>query len=285
MPPADPRRLDLRHLENVHEIAPGVLTGAGPHGEASFKELAARGVRTVISVDGARPDVPAARKVGLRYIHLPIGYDGVPEARTLELAKALLELPGPVYLHCHHGKHRGPAAAAVACVVAGKLDNDGAIRVMKTMGTGDNYLGLWASARKAEAADPAALRAVRVEYRETAPVPPIMEAMVDLDHAFEGLTVGRNAGWSRPPDHPDIDPPHEALRAREILTEILRTEEFAARPAAYRSMMKASLEASADLESLLRARPRPSIEALDAALARFQKTCSDCHKPYRNAPK
>jgi protein tyrosine phosphatase (PTP) superfamily phosphohydrolase (DUF442 family) len=284
-PAPAPRAIAFPHLENVHEIAPGVLTGAGPRGERSFEELAAQGVRTAISVDGEKRDVDAARKYGLRYIHLPIGYDGVPEERTLELAKALRELPGPVYLHCHHGKHRGPAAAAVACVVAGMLDNDGAIRVMKTMGTGENYIGLWASARKARPADPAALGGLRVEYREAVPVPPIMEAMVALDRAFEGLTHAKKAGWTKPLDHPDIDPPHEALRAREILAEILRTDEFAKRPAEYQSMMKASFAASSALEEALRARPRPSHVALDAAFGRFQKSCADCHKPYRNTPK
>lgn len=278
--PATPRQIGLEHLENVHEIAPGVLTGAGPQGEKSFEELAAQGVKTVISVDGARPDVEAARNYGLRYVHLPIGYDGVPVERALELAKALRELPGPVYLHCHHGKHRGPAAAAVACVAAGKLDNEGALRVLKKMGTGEPYLGLWASAREAKPADTSGLQ---LKFQEIAPVPPILEAMVALDEAFENLGYAGKAGWRKPPDHPDVDPPHEALRAREILTEILRTEEFAARPADYRSRMKESLEAAAELETQLRGgTPK---EARDAAYARFQKSCADCHKPYRNAPK
>src|SRR5688572_4221378 len=82
-PPAAPRPLGLDHLDNAHEIAPGVLTGSGPRGGASFKELAAQGVRTVISVDGAKPDVVAAREHGLRYVHLPIGYDGVPAEKML----------------------------------------------------------------------------------------------------------------------------------------------------------------------------------------------------------
>jgi protein tyrosine phosphatase (PTP) superfamily phosphohydrolase (DUF442 family)/cytochrome c556 len=279
-PQHDPRPLGLSHLENVHEISPGVLTGSGPHGEKSFEELAARGVRTVISVDGAKPEVEAARKYGLRYVHLPIGYDGVPEEKTLAIAKALNELPGPVYVHCHHGKHRGPAAAAVACVAAGKLDNEGAVRVMKTMGTGENYIGLWASAREAKRMDTAA---AQVAFKEVAPVPPIMEAMVALEHAFEGLTFSKKAGWTKPADHPDIDPPHEALRAREIVTEILRTDEHKARPADYQGWMKASLDAATELETLLRA--KAPFASLDATYAKLQKSCADCHKPYRNTPK
>lgn len=267
-------------LENVHEIAPGILSGAGPHGDAAFAELARRGVKTVISVDGARPDLESARKHQLRYVHLPIGYDGIPADRAMELAKAMTDLPGPFYLHCHHGKHRGPAAAAVACVVAGKIDNDQAVRAMKRMGTGEQYLGLWASARAATPAEPEALRSLKVEYREIAAVPPMAEAMVALEEAFGNLDLSRQAGWKKPAGHPDLDPPHEALRAREILTEIVRTDDFKARPADFQSRMEASHRAAGELESRLR-----EGRSADAAFESLKKTCADCHKPYRNTPR
>jgi protein tyrosine phosphatase (PTP) superfamily phosphohydrolase (DUF442 family) len=267
-------------LENIHEIAHGVLTGAVPHGDESFQELSRRGVRTVISVDGAKPDVEAARKHGLRYVHLPIGYDGIPQDRAMELAKALTELPGPFYLHCHHGKHRGPAAAAVACVVAGRIDNSQAVAAMKSMGTGEQYLGLWFSARTAKPADREALRSLKVEYREIAAVPPLAEAMVALDLAFENLELCRSAGWKTPPGHPDLDPPHEALRAREILTEILRTDDFKARPADFRAWLEAGHRAALDLESRLR-----ESRTVDPAFDAFRKSCADCHQAYRNTPR
>lgn len=267
-------------LENVHEIAPGILSGAGPHGDASFRELARRGVKTVISVDGARPDLEHARAHGLRYVHLPIGYDGIPADRAMELAKALTDLPGPFYLHCHHGKHRGPAAAAVACVVAGKIDNDQAVQAMKRMGTGEQYLGLWSSARAAKPAEPEALRALKVEYREIAAVPPMAEAMVALDEAFENLELSRRAGWKKPADHPDIVPAHEALRVREILTEIMRTDDFKARPADFKAWMEESHGAARELETRLR-----WSKSGDETFGALKKTCSDCHKPYRNTPK
>jgi len=263
-PPAGPRPLGLEHLDNAHEIAPGVLTGSGPRGGPSFQELAARGVRTVISVDGVKPDVVVARAHGLRYVHLPIGYDGVPAEKTLALAKALRELPGSIYVHCHHGKHRGPTFAAVACVAAGKLDNEGALRVLKTMGTGENYLGLWASAREAKAMDTSA----EVAFLEVAPVPPLMEAMVALDEILDHLSA-------RPAE---VDPAHEALRAREIATEILRTDDFKGRPADYQAWMREALEAATELEVALRA-------GKDVDLRRLRKSCADCHKPYRNTPR
>jgi protein tyrosine phosphatase (PTP) superfamily phosphohydrolase (DUF442 family) len=266
-------------LDNAYRLTDSVLSGAQPEGEAAFRELAALGVKTVISVDGAKPDVEAARKAGLRYVHLPIGYDGVPKERALELAKAIEELDGPVYVHCHHGQHRGPAAAVVACVVAGQMDNARAVETMKTMGTGPQYIGLWASAREATRVDPATLRSLRVDFRETAPIPPLAEAMVSVDGAFERLTLCGKAGWRAPAEHPDVDPPHEALKLREIFTEIQRTDDYKPRPEEFRRMMEAARAAAERLEDLLR-----KGEAANPSFAALKQTCADCHKPYRNAP-
>lgn len=277
-PAPEPGSMLNRHgLDNAIWLTDKVISGAQPEGEPAFRELADLGVRTVISVDGGRPDLASAHRNGLRYVHLPIGYDGIPKERALELAKAIEELPGPIYLHCHHGKHRGPTAAVVACVTAGRMSNGQAVGAMKTLGTGPQYIGLWATAQDARPAGAAALRALKVDYLETAPVPPLAEAMVALDHVFERLELCRKAGWRRPPDHPDVDPPHEALRAREIGLELMRTDEFKSRPEEYRKLMEAMRTASERLETALRA----SAPA-DEAFAALRQSCSDCHKPWRN---
>jgi len=264
-------------LDNAHWLTGNVLSGAQPEGDAAFGELAALGVKTVISVDGAKPDADAARRHGLRSVHLPIGYDGVPVDRAKQLAKAILELPGPVYIHCHHGLHRSPAAAAVACVVAGLMGNDQAVEVMRTLGTGPQYLGLWASAREARPAEPSVLRDLKVDFREAAPIPPLAEAMVGLDEAFERLQVCAKARWKKPDGHPDLDPAHEALRIREILTEVLRTDDCRARPEDFRRWMDGARSAAERLESTLRAAEPP-----EPAFAALMRTCADCHKSYRN---
>ncbi|MEZ6189594.1 MAG: sulfur transferase domain-containing protein, partial [Planctomycetota bacterium] len=108
-------------LDNVVAYAPEVYSGSVPHGAEGFRTLAAWGVDTVISVDGAAPDVAAARAAGLRYVHLPIRYDGMDAERTLEIARAVsvARERGAVYLHCHHGKHRSAGAAGAAAVTLG----------------------------------------------------------------------------------------------------------------------------------------------------------------------
>ena len=77
---------------------------------ASLQEL---GIRTIITVDGSRPDVERAHRFGFRYVHLPIGYDSISEARRGASPRPCAHA-GPIDLHCHHGKHCGPAAAAMA---------------------------------------------------------------------------------------------------------------------------------------------------------------------------
>jgi len=276
---SEPQPLNRPGLDNAFWLTDKVLSGAQPEGDAAFGELAALGVKTIISVDGAKPDAGTARKHGLRTVHLPVGYDGVPRERALELAKAIEELEGPIYIHCHHGQHRGPAAAVVACVVAGKMGNAQAVDTMKTLGTGPQYLGLWASAREARKAEPSTLQRLAVDFRESAPVPPLAEAMVSVDVVFGRLQRCAASGWRRPPEHPDLDPPHEGLRLREIFYEIMRTDDFEARPAEFRALMEASRSASERLEGVLR-----SGGSADPAFRTLKQSCVDCHQTWRNAP-
>lgn len=103
-------RIEIPGIHNAFHVTDKVYSGSQPEGEGAFAALAKLGVKTIISVDGSKPDVEAARKHGLHYIHLPFGYDDIPTNRVVELAKAVESQPGPVFVHCHHGLHRGPAA-------------------------------------------------------------------------------------------------------------------------------------------------------------------------------
>ena len=268
-------------LDNAYRLTDKVIAGAAPEGDAAFEKLRTLGVRTIISVDGAKPDVELARKHGLRYVHLPIGYDDVAPEEGRAIAKAIDELPGPIYVHCHHGRHRSAAAVAVACVVNRRLKPEQAESVLKTFGTGENYKGLWASARAARPVDPAVLDRVNVDYVETAKVPPMAEAMVDIDQTLGRIKLAADSGWRTPPTHPDVDPPHEALQLVEKLRELGRTQDvLRARPQGFRdSLVHAEAEAQA-LETALRAR-QPTA-TLDAALKNVNSSCATCHKAFRD---
>jgi protein tyrosine phosphatase (PTP) superfamily phosphohydrolase (DUF442 family) len=287
--PAHPRRLATEHLHNVVRIHEKVISGAQPDGDEAFSELRALGVKTIISVDGAKPDVEAARKYGLRYVHLPIGYDGVPDKRVKELAKAVRDLPGPVYIHCHHGKHRSPAAATVACVSAGLVSSRNAVAVLQVAGTSPRYLGLFESTTNAHRLEDKLLDALNVEFRETIDVPPLAEAMVAIEHTHDHLKLLSSTDWKQSPEHPDLDPAHEALLLREHFTELLRSDELKQQPIEFQRLAQHAETACQHLENVVRnwkaAEPSsPPPKEIAVAFDQLSNHCASCHRRFRDVP-
>lgn len=279
--PAAFESVETHDLHNAYRVTERLLSGAAPEAEQAFRDLQALGVKTIISVDGAKPDAQRARRYGMRYVHLPIGYDDVAADEGKHLAKALAELPGPVYLHCHHGKHRSAAALAVACVLNRSLKPEQAESVLKTFGTGANYVGLWESTRKATPLDPAELEAIQVEYVEQAVIPELAQRMVAVDQAWERLKAIRKNGWSAPADHPDLDPAHEALQLQEHLHETGRAEDTAGRPADYRKLLSEGEAAAVALRKALEAQ-LADLRAAEAAHKLVGASCTACHRAYRD---
>lgn len=278
--PAADTPLDLPGIHNLVAFAEGVYSGAVPEGDEGFESLAALGVRTVISVDGAQPDVEAARKHGLRYVHLPIGYDGVSQTRTLELARALRDLPGPHYIHCHHGKHRSAAAAGAAVVTLGKTDARTATERMKISGTSPHYDGLYACVADATPVAPSIIDSASHEFPERAATPGIVQAMVEIDEITEHLKATEKAGWQPPADHPDLVPLKEAARLVDLFRHSAGDPTLEAETQELRDWLARAAEEAKSLEDGLEA----PIAASDLS-ARFKiilSTCKSCHADYRD---
>jgi len=284
-----PENLNAPSLPNAYRLHPRVISGGEPAGEEAFAALKNLGVKTIISVDGARPQLELAKKLGLRYVHLPHGYDGVPDDRAKELAKAVRDLPGPVYIHCHHGKHRSPAAAAVACVAAGLLAPEQALSVLTTAGTSENYRGLYQSAQSARRFDDGLLDELRVEFPETVKVPPIAGAMVQIEHTHDHLKRLAAAGWQPLDNQPDLEPAHEALLLKEHYRELTRTDDAQRQPVPFRQLLTESEQTADSLESLLRAwqkagRPQPIPAKITTTFAAVSQHCAACHQKFRDVP-
>ncbi len=281
-----PRRIHSQHLPNAHRLNAKVISGGQPDGESAFAELKKLGVKTVISVDGARPEVALARKYGLRYVHLPHGYDGIPDARAMDLAKAVRDLPGPIYIHCHHGKHRSPAAAVVACVAVGMLEPRQAVDFLRLAGTSEKHRGLYESAERAQRLESSLLDALDADFPESAQLPPLAESMVAIEHVHDHLTILAKAGWRPTADHPDLKPAHEALLLREHFTELLRTEAVMAQPDEFRRMIHDSAAAARELETVLEAgdQGRSWMPRAQAAFERITAHCTTCHTRFRDVP-
>lgn len=281
--PAKIEKIEAKHLPNPVRVHEKVISGGLPEGDAAFAELKELGIQTVISVDGAKPDVEMAKKYGMRYVHLPHGYDGVPEERAKELAKAVRDLPSPIYIHCHHGKHRSPAATAVACVGAGLIGHDDAALVLKVAGTSESYRGLFQSADEAHPLDKALLDELKAEFPDVAKLPAMAEAMVEVEHVHDRLKAIEKAGWKTPADQPALVPDHEALLLREHFTELLRTKEVQGKPEAFQKLVQEAEAASQALEDSLK---DPATEAKRASELFLVVTnnCKACHVEFRDVP-
>jgi protein tyrosine phosphatase (PTP) superfamily phosphohydrolase (DUF442 family) len=273
--------VEAEGLHNVYRVTDRLYSGSGPEGDAGFRSLANMGVRTVISVDGARPDVERARRYGLRYVHLPIGYDGVPEEQALRIAKAVRDLPGPVYLHCHHGKHRGPAAAAVVHrLLDESCDAETAVAEMKRAGTDPRYEGLYASPGRLNRPTREEWERVSSDFPEVAEVGDLARLMVAVDERWEHVKEVRAAGWKSPAAHPDLDPAHEALQLREHYREAARLNSVLAQPEEFRRMLADAESSAAELEDAL----RKDRDKAEQAYRKSAEACSRCHARYRDVP-
>lgn len=267
-------------LHNIVRVTDKVISGSLPEGAEGFESLRKMGVKTVISVDGAPPDVEGAKRQGIRYVHLPIGYNGMTRERELELARALRDLPGPIYVHCHHGRHRSPAAAAAATVALGEITPQEGERILKTAGTSPDYRGLYACVREARPASAQELAAASGEFPEIAKTPSFVQAMVETQHAYDHLVEVRDAGWSVPPDHPDLVPLAEAGRLENLLRAMIDDPESKKYPAEFGDMMRRSQQAAQALEDAL-ASNTPAAD-LSAKLKQVNTSCKECHVAYRD---
>ncbi len=278
-PPHHPPAAHAPALHNLVPFTPGLISGALPEGDAAFDALRAMGIRTIISVDGAVPDAARATARGMRYVHLPIGYDGVSETRTLELTRAVRDLPGPVYIHCHHGKHRSPGAAGVIAVSLGLMSRDAAHAKLVEAGTSPAYPGLYACVAEATPRSAAEISAADSSFPERTRPGTLVSAMLAIDEAFEHLALIDNAGWRVPRNHPDLVPAAEAGRLADLLR--VSGEQEAARGPAYARLTAAGVRAATALEAALAARPIDAPRAA-AAMKLLAASCTDCHAAFRN---
>lgn len=284
--PAADERVEARGLQNVFLIRAGLFSGSGPADDEAFQSLQQLRVQTLISVDGAPPDLARARKFGLRYVHLPIGYDGLPREQAMRLAKAIRDLPGPVYLHCHHGKHRGPTAAvAVRLFLDETYTVEMALADLRRAGTDPRYTGLYDSIRNLRRPTSEELDRIPANFPETAQVPAFNQIMVAINERWEHLQQVRVAGWQPSMNHPDLDPAHEALQLVEHYREAARLPEVSPRrPDEFRKWLAEGEASARELEELLRhgtVKPPVSAAAAEKVFQHAQSVCARCHARYQ----
>lgn len=283
-PPHDPPHDPPRELPGLHNVvsytgsgSEAFYSGSAPEGDAGFDALVKLGIKTVISVDGATPDLARAKARGLRMVHLPIGYDGFDDARKAELVRAVRDLPKPIYLHCHHGKHRSASAAGAVAVSLGWMTNEAAAARMKVSGTGVGYRGLWSCVAKASPMDAATIDAARGDFPEQTKPESLVASMVAIDEALDNIQFAVAATDSAKRGASAAD----AAKIADLLRILEKDEsvERMAKSVDFRALLRASSTQAGALEKLL---GEGSSAGVPDAVGRLRESCKDCHVKHRD---
>lgn len=283
-----PKALELSGVHNAFQLSSRIYSGGTPDGAVGFGSLRKLGIQTIISVDGSTPDLEEAHRHGMRYVHLPHGYDGISTDVQTRLIKAATTLAGPIFVHCHHGNHRGPTAAAVICMGTEGWSATMSKSWMKAAGTATNYVGLFETIERFQMPSASALKLVPANFPETAEVSGLVDAMVGIDEKWDLMKAIRVEGFQVPKTHPDVRPVAEAVLLWEHFREAGRLPETTRRGAEFmRQLKSAEQEAEVFKNQLEEFISKPSAETrtkLDRSFDRITEQCSNCHKRFRNQP-
>jgi protein tyrosine phosphatase (PTP) superfamily phosphohydrolase (DUF442 family) len=281
-----PLAVEQQRLERVFRLTDDLYSGAAPEGVDGFAALASMGVRTILSVDGARPQVELARQFGLTYIQIPIGYGGISRETSLRLVKAAVVAEGPLYVHCHHGRHRGPAAAAVMCRGTADWSADQAIRWLEKAETGRQYQGLYQSVRSFEPPSKEDLSEIPNRFPEIDAVSDLVSSMVEIDQHWEHLVRAKKSDHAGDADRVGRNLAEEALLIQEGFRELQRLAEVEERGGEFIELLRGAEKNAERLHSSLLAWGEAPTEnrfmAVESARRGVSQQCAQCHHKFRD---
>ncbi len=285
-------QLDVREpgqdggLHNVFALSESIISGGEPHDRESLVAIAAMGVRTILSVDGKTPDAEGAAELGMRYVHVPIQYRGINPDELLKISKTFREAEGPFYVHCFHGQHRGPAAAAIGRLVLDAVPREQALAEMRQWcGTSEKYEGLYRTVATADIPSAQQTGALDWGLAAAQEFDGVRELMVRIARHFDNVAGMAKRDWTVNPDHPDVDPANEAAILRGLFVQARELPEVNEAATDYQSWIEDAIQSSATLReaySARRASPDDDQGASAAAFSALKASCTSCHSAYRN---
>ena len=275
-------------LHNIYVLSDQIISGSEPEGKEAFAELAQMGVKVILSVDGKTPDLEAAKAYGMRYVHAPIEYSGMSAEEIGNLTKTFRDLEGPFYVHCFHGRHRGPAAAALGRIVVDNASRDLALAEMRQWcGTSGKYQGLYDTVGTAKIPDAAETAELDWDFPEQQVLDGFRAIMVAVPRAHDRLKELKKRAFAADPAHPDVDALNEAQKLRDLYVAAQNLPETAHEEADYLGWLKDSVDASHELvttlEALKAGKGNGDYERrAESALDRITAACAACHAEYRD---
>jgi hypothetical protein len=186
---------------------------------------------------------------------------------------------GAVYVHSHHGKHRGPAGMMAIRIAMEGLDNEAAVEALKTSGTSPKYEGLYKDIAEFKAPTPEEMATVESIVPERVMPEGMRATMVAVSHRWEFLQSSRKQEWGVPKESPDVSPPHEARMLWELYRESNRTGGWKKYGEDFKTYLVEGEQAAIELEKALRAN---DLEAAEKHYRAVKNNCNSCHAQYRN---
>ena len=108
-------------ISNFDIVSEGLWRGAAPSNQA-MQKLAESGVKTIVDLRlaglGAEEEASRAKKLGIKYIHIPLGFMGPSLSKVAHFLNIVNDPANqPVFVHCRYGADRTGALVGVFRVI------------------------------------------------------------------------------------------------------------------------------------------------------------------------
>ncbi len=280
---------ELPGIHNLFYLGDNIISGGEPEGPAALKALAQLGVKTILSVDGKVPDAATAKSLGMRYVHIPIQYSGIDDQAIARISKTFRELEGPFFVHCFHGKHRGPAAAAVGRLVLDGIPREQAMAEMhQWCGTSLKYKGLFQTIGQQVIPSSSTTQALDFDFPAAHEFDGFRGTMVPMARSWDEIKFARKRKWALNPSKPDIVPAQEALQLTQIFERCLEQKDLPANTDQVRNWLRDGKQGASDLARILSGQTKLESQGTDwraqaeDAYKLVASSCRECHLEYRN---
>jgi hypothetical protein len=188
-------------------------------------------------------------------------------------------------VHCFHGVHRGPAAAAVGRLVMDGVSREQALAEMRQWcGTSSSYEGLYQVVATREMPGALETNASDWDFPAAHQFEGFRGGMIAAARAYDRLKTLSNNDWKPTSDHPDVDRVNEVTQLLELITRCSELEEALSRPADHQEMMSNTIVKTTELRDLLTGLGSSADAKMQATetLRAMKASCVDCHVVYRN---
>jgi len=128
-----------RHLKNFYQLDAKLYRSAQPRDEG-FREAAALGIRSVLSLRDHHDDRHEAQDTGLALYRVPMEAGDIRRADVVKALRVLRAAEGPVLVHCWHGSDRTGLLCAMYRIVFQGWDRAEALRELTEGGYGHHEM-------------------------------------------------------------------------------------------------------------------------------------------------